>query len=140
LSPEQRGEFLNDIHGMQNALVTSYTEGQIANDQLLRSLHPNIEQDHLFCSDIVAIQCVDTIQAHHDHLQSLPATTESLRERSNTLGSMQSQLSLLVERVNIVNPRSPLKNLLKIFQNAFQAMNYLINSVIKTIFPDHTQE
>jgi hypothetical protein len=133
LSPEQRSELSNDLHGMQNGMVRTYTECQAAENELLESLRQTVEEDPLLCDDTIAIQCVDAIEEHHNHLQSLPITPESLRERSDTMESMQSQLILLGERVESVNPGSPLAKLLKIFHKAFEAMNHLMKGVIKSL-------
>ncbi|CAF4417318.1 unnamed protein product [Rotaria sp. Silwood2] len=82
LSPEQRWEVRDDLYGMQNGMVTTYTACQAATNELVRSLSQQVHDDPRLCSDAIATQCVERIQEQNNRLQELPATSESIRERT----------------------------------------------------------
>jgi tetrahydromethanopterin S-methyltransferase subunit A len=133
LSSEQRNEVADDLHNMQREMVRTYASVQAADQEIMQSLRQAVHQDPVLRDDPVAIQCVEAIEEQTNQLQALPPTPESLLERSIMMESMQSQLSLLEERTQHINPNGPLSKVLKVFQKAWAAMAHMLSSVIKTV-------
>ncbi|CAF1507986.1 unnamed protein product [Rotaria magnacalcarata] len=131
LTQEQREHLSHDLRGMQREMVTTYVACQAADNEMWHSIRQAVNEDPALCEDHLAIQCVDAIEEHRNRLQALPATVETLRERSSTLESIQSQLSLLEEQAERLSPNSPLKKLLQIFNKALEAFNHLLKGFIK---------
>jgi NurA-like 5'-3' nuclease len=133
LSSEQRNEVAFDLHHMQREMVNNYASCQAADQELWQNLRQAVQQDPVLRDDLVAIQCVESIEEQTNRLQALPSTSESLLERSMAMDSVRISLRVLEERTEHVNPNGPLSKVLKVFQKALATMIHTLYSVIKAV-------